>query len=85
MTANQPDIQEVLDQLVQLQQEMATLQQVNSNLQTTVNTLLNAAPAAPAQQETAGTGVGVGLGCVCVGRWVCYKERDRTAGVRSEH
>ena len=30
---------------------MATLQQVNANLQTTLNTLLNAAPAAPAQQQ----------------------------------
>ena len=48
MAANQPDIQEVFDQLVWLQQEMATLQQVNANLQTTINTLPNAAPAAPA-------------------------------------
>ena len=30
---------------------MAILQQVNANLQTTINTLLNAAPAAPAQQQ----------------------------------
>ena len=30
---------------------MATLQQVNANLQTIANTLLNAAPAAPAQQQ----------------------------------
>ena len=51
MVANQPDIKEVLDQFVQLQQELATLQQVNANLQTTVNTLLNAAPVAPAQQQ----------------------------------
>ena len=51
MAANQPNIQAVLDQLVQLQQEMAIPQWVNANLQTTINTLLNAAPVAPAQQQ----------------------------------